>query len=266
MRPDRLMFSLRGVRAFYLRAALAFVSVLACACAANAQVTRAGACKTTLPPGVKADVPNPNAEPVGIRLLVTGPDGKPLQRKRFFLIERSAASSIAIETHAPPRREDFLKSASPQLREWLSHHDCDTLYCPEYESEYAEAVKTVPEFKRAYDEGLRKYRSERLALRWITVNFPAREGRTEYYKQKKLWLEKAAQRAGSVGSVMTDEKGVGYLTNVKPGSYYVSNLLPLEAGGLLWDCAGTTAPQLTRLLYSVTVEMSPPKPRTTAAP
>jgi hypothetical protein len=260
------MFSLRGVRAFYLRGALAFVSVLAFACAASAQTARAGVCKTTLPPGVKAETPNPNSEPVGIRLLVTGPDGKPLQRKRFFLIERSAASTIAIEKFTPPRREEFLKSASPQLREWLGKHDCDTLYCPEYESEYAEAVKTVPEFKRAYDEGMRKYRSERLALRWITVNFPAREARTEYYKQKKLWLEKAALRAGAVGSVMTDEKGVGYLTNVKPGSYYVSNLLPLEVGGMLWDCAVTTAPQLTRLLYSVTIEMSPPKPQTAAAP
>jgi len=266
MRPDRLMFSPKGVRAHMICAALAFVSLCVFACAALAQATRTGACKITLPPGVKAETPNPNAEPVGIRLIVTGPDGKPLQRKRFFLLERSAASSIQLETYAPPRRETFLKNASPQLREWLGKHDCDTLYCPEYESEYADAVKTVPEFKRAYDEGMRKYRSDRLALRWITVNFPAKEARTEYYKQKKLWLEKAALRAGAVNSVMTDEKGIGYLINVKPGSYYVSNLLPLEDGGLLWDCAVTTAPQLTRLLYSVTVEMSAPKPQPSAAP
>jgi hypothetical protein len=247
-----------------LRAALVFVLLLAWAYAARAQSTRAGACKTTLPPGVKAETPNPNGEPVGIRLIVTGPDGKPLQRKRFFLLERSAAS--AASTSPAPRREDYLKGASPQLREWLAKHDCDTLYCPEYEAEYADAVKTVPEFKRAYDDGLRKYHSERLALRWITVNFPAKEARTEYYKRKKAWLEGAARGAGAVTSVMTDEKGVGYFTNVKPGSYYVSNLLPLEGGGLLWDCAVTTAPQLSRLLYSVTVEMSAPKPQTAAAP
>jgi hypothetical protein len=264
MFSDRLMST--NARAFSTRAARAFVLLLACACATLAQASRAGACKTTLPPGVKADAPVPSGETVGIRLVVNGPDGKPLQRKRFFLLERSAATSIGTGTPPAPRREEFLKNASPQLREWLSRHDCDTLYCPEYEAEYAEAVKTVPEFKRAYDEGLRKYRSERLALRWITVNFPAREARTEYYNRKKLWLEKAGQRAGAVGSVMTDEKGVGYLTNVKPGAYYVSNLLPLEAGGMLWDCAVTTAPQLSRLLYSVTVEMSAPKTQSATAP
>jgi hypothetical protein len=261
------MFSLRGfVRASAVRAALALAALCFCACATYAQAARAGACKTTLPPGVKAETPDPNAGPVGIRLVVTGPEGKPLQRKRFFLLVRGVTPPAGADTTPRPRREDFLKAASPQLREWLAKHDCDTLYCPEYASEYAEAVKTVPEFKRAYDEGLRKYKSERLALRWITVNFPAKEARTEYYKRKSDWLASAATRAGAVGSVMTDEKGVAYLTNVRPGSYYVSNLLPLESSGLLWDCAVTTAPQLTRLLYSVTIEMSAPKPQTPAAP
>jgi hypothetical protein len=249
------MFSCRVLRAFHLRATLAFAALLVCTCSASAQTARAGVCKSTLPPGVKAETPNPQGEPVGIRLLVTGPDGKPLQRKRFFLLQRSAASS----TPAPaPRREEFLKSASPQLREWLSKHDCDTLYCPEYEAEYASAVKTVPEFKRAYDEGTRRYKSERLALRWITVNFPLKEARTEYYKRKKAWLEGAARRAGAVGSVMTDEKGVGYFTNVKPGSYYVSNLAPLE-GGLLWDCPVTAPPPIPKQLHSVSLELSAPK-------
>jgi hypothetical protein len=250
------MFSHRGLRAFSVRAALACAALLVCSFDASAQTARAGTCKTTLPPGVKAETPNPRGEPVGIRLVVTGPDGKPLQRKRFFLLERSAAAANAAPA---PRREDYLKNASPQLREWLSKHDCDTLYCPEYETDYAEAIKTVPEFKRAYDEGMRKYKSERLALRWITVNFPVREARTEYYKRKKIWLEGAARGAGALTSVMTDEKGVGYLTNVKPGTYYVSNLLPLEDGGLLWDCSVTTAPQLSRLLYSIIIEMSAPK-------
>jgi hypothetical protein len=251
--------------AFSTRAALAFVLLLACACATLAQASRAGACKTTLPPGVKADAPVPEGETVGIRLIVNGPDGKPLQRKRFFLLERSPASARG-DTVAPPRREDYLKGASPQLREWFSRHDCDTLYCPEYEAEYAEAVKTVPEFKRAYDEGVHKYRNERLALRWITVNFPLKDARTEYYKRKRAWLEGEARLAGMVASVMTDEKGTAYFTNLKPRSYYVSNLMPLEAGGLFWDCAVTTAPQLSRLLYSVTVEMSAPKTQTAAAP
>jgi hypothetical protein len=255
-RPPRLAFS--------TGAALAFVALLAFACAARAQAPGAGACKTALPPNVKAAPPDPNGEPVGIRVSVTGADGKPLQRKRFFLLERSAAPAAALAAPAP-RREDYLKGASTQLREWLARHDCDTLYCPEYEAAYAEAVKTVPEFKLAYEEGLRKYHSQSLALRWITVNFPLKDARTAYYKRKRAWLENAAAKlGGAVGSVMTDEKGVGVIANVKPGSYYVSNLLPLEEGGPLWDCAVTTAPQMARLPYSVTVEMSAPKPQTAA--
>lgn len=253
------MFSLRGVRAEALRAALAFACACVCACAASAQTQRAGVCKTTLPPGVKAETPTQAGEPVGIRLTIKDSSGTPLRRKRFFLLERSAVASIGSDA-AAPRREEFFKAASPELREWLGRHDCDSLYCPEYEAEYARAVETVPEFRRAYDDGFRRYKNKNLALRWVTVYFPLQKERTEYYKSKRAWLEAASKRAGGVASVMTDETGTAYFTNVKPGSYYVSNLTPLGADGLLWDCAVTTAPQLSRLLYSVTVEMTAPKP------
>jgi hypothetical protein len=253
MRPDRPAAA---------RAAIALALLLTAAAHAPAQTPPApvaGACKVNTPQGVKPEASAAPEATTAIRILVTGADGKPVQRKRFYLLERSAKASAPAGLAPVPRREDFLGGASPQLREWLARHDCDTLYCPEYEAEYAAAVKTVPEFRKAYEEGLRRYDSERLALGWLAVNFPLKNVRTEYYRRKKAWLEEAARGAGKVSSVMTDEKGVGYLTNVRPGAYYVSNLLPLEDGQLLWDCSVTTAPQLSRLLYSVTVEMGAPK-------
>ncbi len=145
------------------------------------------------------------------------------------------------------------------MQEWLKKHDCDSLYCPDYEAEYAEAVKSVPEFRKAYEEGLKKYRNQKLALRWLTVNFPLKNVRTEYYKRKRAWIEQAAGRAGKVTSVMTDEKGEAYFTGLKLKSYHVSNLVPLEDGNLLWDCAVTVPPPVPARLHSVTVDFGYPK-------
>jgi hypothetical protein len=257
MRPDRLLFSLRS--------SLAIVALLLAAHAAPAQTSSpaAGACKVTTPQGVTPPPAAPDAT-TGVRIVATGPDGKPLQRKRFYLLQRSARTNPASFASAP-KPADFLQGASPQLREWLARHDCDSLYCPEYESEYAEAVKTVPEFKRAYDEGVRKYHSDKLALKWVTVNFPLKNVRTEYYKRKKAWLEQAARDSGKVSSVMTDEKGAAYFTGVRPGPYYVSNLLPLEESGLLWDCQLTAPPPLPKQIHSVTVELTAPKKQAAGA-
>ena len=138
------------------------------------------------------------------------------------------------------------------MREWLARHDCDSLYCPEFESEFAEAVKTVPEFKRAYDDGLRKYRSERLALKWLTVNFPLKNVRSDYFRRKKAWLDRAAGQAGKVVSFMTDEKGRAIFTGFKRGDYYISNLFPFDEGGPVWDCKVLTLPPNPRQMWAVT--------------
>lgn len=253
MRPDRLVFSSRNV--------LAIVILVLGAHAANAQTASPapGACKVNTPQGATPASPPATDVTTGIRIAVTGPDGKPLQRKRFYLLQRSARSTDGINFSAAPKREDFLQGASPQLKEWLAKHDCDTLYCPEYESEYADAVKTVPEFKRAYEEGQRKYHNDKLALKWITVNFPLKNVRTDYYNRKRAWVEQAAQKAGKVSSVMTDEKGAAYFTGVKPGGYYISNLMPLGGGGILWDCQVTALPPIPKQIHSVSVELSAPK-------
>jgi hypothetical protein len=198
------------------------------------------------------------AEAGGIRVFLYDAGKNPLARKRLFLLRRSAFGAGGPDWAAMPRRADHREGASPQLRGWLARQDCDTLYCPELEAEFAEAVKTVPEFRRAYDEGLRKYRSKRLALKWLAVNFPLRNVRAEYYRRKRAWLEEAGRRTGKVVSFMTDEKGRAVLSGFAPGEYYISNLLPLEEGGAVWDCKVTTLPPHPRQMWSLTYVLSAP--------
>jgi hypothetical protein len=217
------------------------------------------------PVAVKADAPA-QAEAGGIRVFLLGPDKKPLARKRLFLLRQSAFGAGGPDWASMPKRADYLQGASPQLREWLAAHDCDSLYCPGFEAEFQEAVKTVPEFKRAYDDGLRKYRSERLALKWLPANFPLKNVRSEYFRRKRAWLEEAARRTGKVVSFMTDDKGRALFSGFKPGEYYVSNLLPLEEGGPVWDCKVTTLPPHPRQMWAVTYVLATPARQSASSP
>ena len=206
----------------------------------------------------KTPAPEPGAR-AAIRVRLKDAEGKPIGRKRVYLLTRSAAAS-GLDWASLPAREEFLKGASPELREWLGRHDCDTIYCPEYEAEYKQAVESVPEFKRAYAEGLKKYRSPRTALRWVTVNLPLREARTSFYERKKSWLDAAAARAGAVQRAMTDEAGDAYFLDVAVGDYFVSNLFPLGAGRILWDAPVSVPPLLPGKRHSVSVVLDA-KPR-----
>lgn len=214
----------------------------------------AAACQPT-PTPIAVKPAEAEADAGGIRVFLYDADKKPLARKRFYLLRRGAFSA-GLDWASMPRRADFLQGASPQLREWLARHDCDSLYCPEFEAEFPEAVKTVPEFKRAYDDGLRKYRSERLALKWLAVNFPLKNVRSDYFRRKKAWLDRAGQQAGKVVSFMTDEKGRAIFTGFKAGDYYISNLLPFQEGGPVWDCKVTTLPPNPRQMWAVTYVLS----------
>ncbi|HEX8351986.1 MAG TPA: hypothetical protein VF611_03620, partial [Pyrinomonadaceae bacterium] len=218
------------------------------------------AAAATAPAATTAAVPAAPApaEAGGIRVFLLDAKKSPLARKRLFLLERSAFAAGGLNWAAMPKRADYLQGASPQLREWLARHDCDSLYCPEFASEFPEAVKTVPEFKRAYEEGLRKYRSERLALKWLPANFPLKNVRSEYLRRKRAWLEEAGRKTGKVVSFMTDEKGRAVFTGFKPGEYYVSNLFPLEEGGPVWDCKVTTLPPNPRQMWALTYVLSAP--------
>ncbi|MBV8859913.1 MAG: hypothetical protein JOZ02_23480 [Acidobacteria bacterium] len=254
-----------GRRTHLLWAALFSGLCLITAAAARAQSPPPAASCQPTPTPIAAKPAEPDADAGGIRVFLYDADKKPLARKRFYLLRRSAFSA-GIDWASMPRRADFLQGASPQLREWLARHDCDSLYCPEFEAEFPEAVKTVPEFKRAYDDGLRKYRNEKLALKWLAVNFPLRNVRSEYFQRKRAWLERAGQQAGKVVSFMTDEKGRAIFTGFKAGDYYLSNLFPFGEGGPVWDCKVTTLPPNPRQMWAVTYLLSPPAKQTAPSP
>ena len=254
-----------GRRTLLLRAALLSGLCLSAAASARAQAPPAAACQPSpTPVVVKPDAASSASAPAeagGIRVFLLDADKKPLARKRLFLIERSAFGAGGPDWASMPKRADYLQGASTQLREWLARRDCDSLYCPEFEAEFPEAVKSVPEFKRAYEEGLRKYGSERLALKWLAVNFPLKNVRTGYFRRKRAWLEEAGRRAGRIVSFMTDEKGRAIFTGFKPGDYYISNLFPLEEGGPVWDCKVTTLPPNPRQMWALTYVLSEPARR-----
>lgn len=195
----------------------------------------------------------------GVRIQVKGADGKPVQRRRFYLLQRGVKDAPGVRWATVPKRSEYLKGASPELLAVLDQNDCDTLYCPALINQYEKLTETVPEFRRALQTGTRKYRSRKLALDWLMVNFPLRNVRTGFFDRKQEWLEQAAKQAGAVASVMTNEDGEAFFTRVKLGSYHVSNLIPTE-DGVVWDCSVSVPPPSKKELHSVSVVMSAAKP------
>jgi hypothetical protein len=253
--------------ALLLKASMLSGVVLVCLGVARAQgPPPAATCQPSPTPVVVKPDATAAPEAGGIRIFLFDAEKKPVARKRFFLLRRGVLATPGVINWASmPKRADFLQGASPQLREWLARHECDSLYCPEFEAEFPEAVKTVPEFKRAYDEGVRKYHNERLALKWLPVNFPLRNVRSEYFKRKHAWIEEAAQKTGRVVSFMTDEKGRAIFTGFPVGDYYISNLFPFEEGGPVWDCKVTALPPHPRQMWAVTYVLTPTARQSAAA-
>ena len=186
-----------------------------------------------------------------IRLKVKTKSGdvtKELQRKRFFLIKGSLDENKALIEKI--RQAEFMsrecyyrsKGASAALINWLKENDCESVYCRVIEERYLSGNDSVPEFKAAYDQGLRDFKSPELARRWLTVNLTA-DIRDGYYNAKQqvisaLIKEAEAATKTSVMSVMTDRKGTAYVTDVEPGTYAISNLVgsETEKTSILWLC------------------------------
>jgi hypothetical protein len=186
-----------------------------------------------------------------IRLKVrykTGELTRELPRKRFFLIRGSlddnkVLTDIIKQTKVDSRECYYrAKGLSRQLITWLELNDCESIYCRGIEENDLTGNNAVPEFQNAYHLALTELKSPDLARRWISNYLPP-EIRDGYYLSKQRTVDTLLKQAETltgkpVMSIMTDRKGTAYLTDIEPGTYTISNLIPSETEktSILWLC------------------------------
>jgi hypothetical protein len=182
-----------------------------------------------------------------LRVRVKADDASPmrgLSRKRFFLIpgtlEQNRALLEAIERQPLVTRDCYYKKlgASTALIDWLKEGDCESVYCRGVEKEFVTGPKAVPEFVTAFTTSQKEFgNNEETARQWLTTNLTA-ELRDGFYRERQSALQALLKQAPAVQSVMTDRNGTAYFTDLGPGTYVLSNLIPTELGKTVvtWNC------------------------------
>src|SRR6185369_2652587 len=193
----------------------------------------------------------PTAQQTGVlrlRVRVKADDAAPLKglaRKRFFLIpgtlEQNRGLVTTIEQQPLTTRDCYYKQhhASAQLINWLQEGDCESVYCRSIENEFVTGPKAVPEFANAFAANHSQFGNDLIALQWLT-NYLSPDLRDGFYKDRQRTLETLLKQGqlGMIQSVMTDRNGTAYFTDLGPGTYVLSNVIPTELQQTLvtWNC------------------------------
>jgi hypothetical protein len=180
-----------------------------------------------------------------IRVRVKADDTAPLRglaRKRFFLIpgtlEQNRALLDAIERQPLVTRDCYYRrlGASQALIDWLKTSDCESVYCREVEQEFIVGPKAVPEFATAFAASQKEFGGDETARKWVTTNLDPniRDG---FYRDRQQLISTLLKESAAL-SVMTDRNGTAYFTDLGPGTYVLSNVIPTELGQTLvtWNC------------------------------
>lgn len=197
------------------------------------------------------DAPAKPSGVVRLRARVKLSDSAPLRglaRKRFFLVhgslEQNRALIEAIERQPLVTRDCYYEKngASPALIAWLNDGDCESVYCRDIEQDFVSGPKAVPEFAIAFAASEKEFGNAETARRWLTTNL-APNLRDGFYRDRKgvidSLLKQAQTSSGApVQSVMTDRNGAAFFTDLTPGAYVLTNLVPTELGQTLatWNC------------------------------
>jgi len=186
-----------------------------------------------------------------LRVRVKADDNAPLKglaRKRFFLIRGSLEQNKSVTQIAEQRtlvsRDCYYSKlgASQLFIAWLKANDCESVYCRGIDPQFVTGTNAVPEFANAYAAGQKEFGSDTTALNWLTTNLPEnlRDG---FYRDRQALIQTLIKQAEvssgtSVLSVMTDRNGTAYFTDLTPGTYILTNLVPTELPQTTasWSC------------------------------